>query len=64
MDLQGLANDAFLQNTEFDPLTKEGTVRSGLKCQDRTVFGNVVEIDKPMSTTETLARTGMRCSDA
>jgi len=57
MDLQGLANDAY--DRYRNPLTEEGTVRSGLSAGDRTVLGNVVEIDKPMSTTETLARTGI-----
>ena len=57
MDLQGLANDAY--DRYRNPLTEEGTVRSGLSAGDRTVLGNVVEIDKPMSTTETIARAGI-----
>mgnify|MGYP003109283675 CR=1 FL=1 len=55
IDTQGIANLAY--DRYLNPLTSEGTLREGLSEGERTVLGNVVSIDRPQTTGETIART-------
>ena len=55
IDTQGIANLAY--DRYLNPLTSEGTLREGLSEGERTVLGNVVEIDRPQGVGETIART-------
>jgi len=55
IDVQGIANLAY--DRYLNPLTSEGTLREGLSEGERTVLGNVVSIDRPQTTGETIART-------
>lgn len=55
IDTQGIANLAY--DRYLNPLTSEGNLREGLSQGERTVLGNVVSIDRPQTTGETIART-------
>ena len=55
IDTGGIANLAY--DRYRNPLTPEGKLREGLSEGERTVLGNVVEIDRPQSIGETTART-------
>ena len=64
LDYSGMGIDLdYTSNLAYDryrnPLTKQGTLRSGLSAGERTVLGDVIKIDKPMSPTETLMRAGV-----
>ena len=55
IDTQGIANLAY--DRYKNPLTSEGNLREGLSEGERTVLGDVVSIDRPQTTGETIART-------
>ena len=55
IDIPGIANLAYERYK--NPLTSEGTLREGLSKGEQTTFGEVVSIDKPQTTGQTIART-------
>ena len=55
IDIPGIANLAY--DRYRNPFTSKGTLREGLSEGEQTRFGEVVSIDKPQTTGQTIART-------